>query len=106
MAILEEIGEVVFESSPIGKVLVGVGILAVAPVMVPALRPVTKRAVKETLGLARQVRKTFAETGEKWSDLVAEARAELDEPPKPKAKPAKAPRTSKAAKPIEVAAEA
>lgn len=77
---LEELGEVLFESSPVGKILVGVGVIAVAPVVVPALRPMTKQVVKSGIGFTRQVRKTVAETGEKWGDLVAEARAELSVP--------------------------
>jgi hypothetical protein len=78
MAIFEEVGEIVFESSPVGRVLVGVGVLAIAPVAIPALRPVTKQAVKGVMGASRRVRRSVAETGERWSDLVAEARAELD----------------------------
>lgn len=79
MAVLEEVGEFVFESSPVGKVLVGVGVLAVAPVAIPVLRPATKRVMKGAMGASRKVRRSVAETGEKWSDLVAEARAEMEE---------------------------
>jgi hypothetical protein len=77
MAVFEQVGEVLFESSPLGKVLIGVGVLAVAPVAIPALRPVTKSVIKGGMGLTHQVRRALAETGEKWSDLVAEARAEM-----------------------------
>ena len=61
-------------------ILIGIGAAVAAPVMIPALaavaRPLAKGAVKGLLLVTDQVTELFAEVGEQWSDLVAEARAE------------------------------
>jgi hypothetical protein len=61
-------------------ILVGVGAAVAAPVVIPAIagvaRPLVKGAVRGILALSDQVTELFAEVGEQWSDLVAEARAE------------------------------
>ncbi len=90
MALLETVGEVLFEKTIFGipNIVVGVAALAAAPVVVPALRPVTKAIVKggiiaadrtkATLGtVAERTRAAFSEAGERWGDLIAEARAEV-----------------------------
>jgi hypothetical protein len=48
MALLETVGEVLFEKTVFGipNIVVGVAAVVAAPVVVPALRPVTKAIVK------------------------------------------------------------
>ncbi|MCS6938114.1 MAG: DUF5132 domain-containing protein [Roseiflexaceae bacterium] len=90
MALLETVGEVLFEKTIFGipNIVVGVAAIAAAPVVVPALRPVTKAIIKggivaadrtkATLGtVAERTRVAFSEAGERWGDLIAEARAEV-----------------------------
>ena len=66
----------------------GVAAVVAAPVVVPALRPVTKAIVKggmiaadrtkATFGtMAERTKVAFSEAGERWGDLIAEARAEV-----------------------------
>ncbi len=61
-------------------VLVGIGAALLAPVVAPALgsvaKPLAKGAVKGYLAIADRAKEVLAETGEQWSDLVAEVRAE------------------------------
>jgi hypothetical protein len=61
-------------------ILIGIGAAVAAPVVIPALaavgRPLAKGAIKGLLLVTDQVTELFAEVGEQWSDLVAEARAE------------------------------
>ena len=60
--------------------LVGIGAAIAAPMFIPAVaavgRPLAKGAVKGMLTITDRTRELFAEVGEQWSDLVAEARAE------------------------------
>lgn len=75
MALLDDVLKV---GAP--AILVGVGAVLVAPLVLPAVgsvaRPLAKGAVKGYLTLADSAKEMFAEAGEQWSDLVAEARAE------------------------------
>lgn len=61
-------------------VWVGVGIAVAAPIVLPALaggfRPLAKGLIKGYLAMADAAREAVSETGERWGDLVAEARAE------------------------------
>jgi hypothetical protein len=70
-----------FGSSWIPKVVVGVGVALVAPVIVPTfaagLRFLVKAAIKGGLIMYDKSQEIAAEAGEQMSDLVAEARAEL-----------------------------
>jgi hypothetical protein len=57
-------------------VLVGLGVLVAAPVALVVSRPVAKRMIRTFLDASDKVRESAAETREKWSDLVAEVKAE------------------------------
>ncbi|MEZ4864973.1 MAG: DUF5132 domain-containing protein [Caldilineaceae bacterium] len=83
MALLDRVGEVLFEGLG-GSLLLGVGVVLVAPVTVPVLRPVTKQIVKGGLLAADKVKEYVAETGEKWGDLMAEVKAEVETTSAPK----------------------
>ena len=70
-----------FGSSWIPKVLVGVGVALVAPVLVPTfavgLRSLVKTAIKGGMIMYDKSQEIAAEASEQMSDLMAEARAEL-----------------------------
>ena len=67
-----------FLKSDLGKGLaIGPGIGAVGLVLVPALRPVAKAALKSGILLVEKGRELVAEAGETLEDVVAEVRAEL-----------------------------
>lgn len=92
MAIFEE----AFELGGITTaVVVGVGVLVLAPVLLPVVRPVAKAAIKAGVVAYDQARETVWELGEGFEDLVAEARAELaaapPEPPTRRAPPRPSP---------------
>jgi hypothetical protein len=76
MALIEDL----FKGSAMTGIVVGVGALMLAPTVIPAvgrvLRPAVKAAIKGGMVLYNE---TIAEIGEAASDLVAEARAELEE---------------------------
>jgi hypothetical protein len=65
----------------IPKLLTGVGMALVAPIVVPALavglRPLVKAVIKGGMILYDKSQEVFAEASEQISDLMAEARAEL-----------------------------
>lgn len=75
MALLEDM----FKGNAVTGIAVGLGAVLLGPTVLPAigraLRPVAKAAIKGGMVLYRE---TFAEIGEAASDLVAEARNELN----------------------------
>lgn len=62
---------------------IGVGIAIIAPVVLPVVaktvRPLVKEAIKSGMLLYEKGRENAAELGEGIDDLVAEAKAEVDE---------------------------
>ncbi len=81
MALFDDIVEG-FGSSLVSSVLLGVGVVLVAPMVVPALavgmRPLAKAVIKGGMMVYDKGAEVFAEAGEQLSDLVAEVRSELD----------------------------
>jgi hypothetical protein len=67
----------------LGGLAIGIGASVVAPVIIPILativKPLTKAAIKGGYLLYDKGRETFAEVQEVVEDLVAEARAEIEE---------------------------
>ncbi len=63
--------------------LIGIGAAVLAPVVLPILasiaRPLAKATIKSGLMLYEKGKETLAEAGEMVEDLVAEARAEMEE---------------------------
>jgi len=57
----------------------GLGVAVIAPVVLPALRPVAKTIIKAGLVAFDQGRVAFAEMAERTEDMLAEARAEMEE---------------------------
>lgn len=64
-----------------GGWVVGVGVLVLAPIVVPTLakagKPLAKAAIKGGLRLYENSKGAIAEAGEIFEDLVAEAQAEM-----------------------------
>lgn len=62
------------------NILVVAGVAMVAPVILPVVmtmaRPVVKGIIKGGMALADKAQELVAETGEQFSDIMAEARAE------------------------------
>jgi Protein of unknown function (DUF5132) len=63
----------------------GVGAALVAPVVIPALRPIAKSVLKAGLIAYDQGRVALAELNEQTGDILAEARDELSQAGKPAA---------------------
>jgi hypothetical protein len=84
MAFFENISEAVFEDglgSLLPAVLIGAGAVVAAPLILPSmfsgLRPVAKKLIKGGIIVADKAKEIFAEAGEEFGDVLAEARAEL-----------------------------
>jgi hypothetical protein len=60
-------------------VAAGIGAALVAPVLIPALRPIAKSMLKAGLMAYDQGRVALAELNEQTGDILAEARAELEQ---------------------------
>lgn len=62
-------------------IIAGIGAVLLAPVVIPVVggvgKPVAKSLIKGGLALYEKSKGTFAEIGETFEDIVAEARAEL-----------------------------
>ncbi len=67
----------------LGGLAIGIGASVVAPVVIPVLatvvKPLTKAAIKGGFLLYEKGKETLAEAQEVIEDLVAEAKAEMDE---------------------------
>ncbi|BAZ07303.1 DUF5132 domain-containing protein [Calothrix sp. NIES-3974] len=64
-------------------IIAGIGAVLLAPVLIPVVakvgKPIAKSVVKGGIVLLEKSKGAFAEMGETWEDIVAEARAELAE---------------------------
>lgn len=67
----------------LGGLAIGIGASVLAPVVIPVLasvvKPLSKAAIKGGYLLYEKGRETFAEVQEVVEDLVAEAKAEIEE---------------------------
>jgi hypothetical protein len=76
---------------PVTGIAVGIGVLLLAPVVLPVigsiLKPIIKGGIKTGLILVEKGRQLAAEAQETLEDLVAEAKAEAYEDTKAKAVP-------------------
>lgn len=59
-------------------VAIGVATVALAPVVLPLIRPVLKATIKSGVTLFEKTKSVIAETGEVLADIAAEARAEVE----------------------------
>ncbi|MFB2936013.1 DUF5132 domain-containing protein [Aerosakkonemataceae cyanobacterium BLCC-F154] len=73
----------VIGSGGIPGAVVGIGALLLAPVLIPVVagagKPVAKAVIKEGIKFYEKGKESFAEVGEVFEDLIAEAKAELAE---------------------------
>ncbi|WP_413172901.1 DUF5132 domain-containing protein [Anabaena azotica] len=64
-------------------IIAGIGAVLLAPVVVPVVagigKPIAKSIIKNGLVAYEKSKGAFAELGETWEDIVAEARAEIAE---------------------------
>ena len=64
-------------------VIAGIGAVLLAPVIIPVVasvgKPLAKSIIKGGMVAYEKSKGTFAELGETWEDIVAEAKAELTE---------------------------
>jgi len=71
-----------FKGNIVTGLAVGVGVAILAPVIVPVLssvgKPLAKSVIKSGILMYEKGRETFAELGEVFDDMVAEAKVELE----------------------------
>ncbi len=64
-------------------IIAGIGAVLLAPVLIPVIagvgKPVAKSVIKGSLFVFEKSKGAFAELGETFEDIVAEARAEMAE---------------------------
>ncbi len=64
-------------------IIAGIGAVLLAPVVLPVVagvgKPIAKSLIKGGISLYEKSKGAFAELGETWEDIVAEARAEIAE---------------------------
>ncbi len=76
---LDDLFEAVAEDLAFPVVAAGVGAAILAPVLLPVGKPLAKAAIKGGIVLYEKSKGIFAEVGEAFEDLVAEAKAEIAE---------------------------
>lgn len=71
-----------FKGNLVTGLVVAAGVAILAPVIVPVLasvgKPLAKSVIKSGILMYEKGRETFAELGEVFEDMVAEAKAELE----------------------------
>ncbi len=64
-------------------IIAGIGAVLLAPVLIPVVagigKPLAKKLIKGGIVAYEKSKGAFAELGETWEDMVAEARAEIAE---------------------------
>lgn len=64
-------------------IIAGIGAVLLAPVLIPVVagigKPIAKTLVKSGIVAYEKSRGAFAEMGETWEDIIAEAKAEIAE---------------------------
>jgi hypothetical protein len=73
-----KIGNLFEDFGPVG-IAAGIGAVVLLPVVAGFGKPVAKAAIKGGIALYEKSKGVFAEAGEVFEDLVAEARAEIAE---------------------------
>lgn len=71
------------EDAGVPGLVAGIGALILAPVVIPVVagigKPIAKSLIKSGIVVYEKSKGAFAELGETWEDIVAEARAEIAE---------------------------
>jgi hypothetical protein len=76
---MANLGEVLKGGNIIGGLAIGVGFALLAPLVKPLARPLAKSVLKAGLIAYDQGRVALAELNEQAGDVIAEARAEMEE---------------------------
>ncbi|WP_017715872.1 DUF5132 domain-containing protein [Kamptonema formosum] len=74
---LDDLFEAVVEDFALPVIVAGVGAVLLAPVLVPVGKPLAKAAIKGSFRLYEKSKVAFAEMGEAFADLVAEAKTDM-----------------------------
>ncbi|MCU0516175.1 MAG: DUF5132 domain-containing protein [Oscillatoria sp. Prado101] len=77
---LDDLFEAVVEDLALPVIVAGVGAVLLAPVLVPVGKPLAKAAIKGSFRLYEKGKVAFAEVGEAFADLVAEAKTDMAVP--------------------------
>lgn len=81
-----KIGDFIEDAGAPG-LIAGIGAVILAPVVIPFVagvgKPLIKSALKGGIVAYEKAKGAFAEIGESWEDMIAEARAELAEEQQP-----------------------
>jgi hypothetical protein len=71
------------ENTGVPGLIAGIGAVILAPVVIPIVagigKPIAKSLIKNGIVAYEKSKGAFAELGETWEDIVAEARAEIAE---------------------------
>lgn len=76
---LDDLFETVAEDLALPIVVTGIGAAILAPVLLPIGKPLAKAAIKSGIILYEKSKTVFAEIGEAFEDIVAEAKAEISQ---------------------------
>ncbi|HIK29409.1 MAG: DUF5132 domain-containing protein [Oscillatoriaceae bacterium SKW80] len=76
---LDDLFETVAEDLALPVVIAGIGAAILAPVLLPVGKPLAKTAIKGGLILYEKSKTVFAEIGEAFEDIIAEAKAEISQ---------------------------
>lgn len=79
MALMPKVGELLFEEGALAGSVATVAVIALAPVLGRIARPVARELIRGGYAAVHKTREVAVDTGERWQDLVAEARSELAE---------------------------
>lgn len=66
-----------YKANPTRAILLGIGVVVLAPTVLPLLKPIAKATIKTGVSLYQKSVSAIAETGEVIGDLIAEAKAEV-----------------------------
>jgi len=71
------------EDAGVPGLIAGIGAIILAPVFIPIVagigKPIAKSLIKNGIVVYEKSKGAFAELGETWEDIVAEAKAEIAE---------------------------
>ncbi len=77
MGFISDVVETVVEDLGVPLVVAGVGAAILAPVLLPVGKPLAKAAIKGGILFYEKSKGVFAEVGEAFEDILAEAKVEL-----------------------------
>ncbi len=73
--LLEQVKDA-YKDRPLQTLAIGVGVVILAPTVLPLVKPLAKVAIRSGVSLFEKTKEAIAETGEAIGDIIAEAKAE------------------------------